>query len=110
MPGDNCSVYGCGTSRRTPGVGIFKIPSSKEDEWRKRFINQVTKTRVIDSQFRSMIENDRVFACERHFEADDVEICKHVHYIYYNLKKFNLTDDFSVSVSQRLFKNWNTNY
>ena len=24
MPGDNCSVVGCGSSRRTQGIGILK--------------------------------------------------------------------------------------
>ena len=31
MPGDNCVMFGCGTSRRTKGVGIWKLPNAKED-------------------------------------------------------------------------------
>ena len=27
MPGVNCSVFGCGSSRRHTGLGIFKLPS-----------------------------------------------------------------------------------
>ena len=38
MPGDNCVMFGCETSRRTKGVGIWKLPNAKEDhkKWRGR--------------------------------------------------------------------------
>ena len=35
----NCTVIGCGTSRRTAAIGIFKLPVAKNDEnkkWRKQ--------------------------------------------------------------------------
>ena len=28
MPGCNRAVFGCGTCRRTKGIGIFKLPRS----------------------------------------------------------------------------------
>jgi len=88
MPGVNCSIYGCGTcrSKKYEGTAIFQIPAirttddSKADEkylqWRKEFLNQITKSRVIDDCFRQMIKADRVYACEKHFKADEFETCK----------------------------------
>ena len=32
MPGVNCAVIGCGSCRRTKGIGIFKLPSAKDDK------------------------------------------------------------------------------
>ena len=77
MPGDNCSVYGCGVSRRKDGIGIFKIPvGQKKLEWRNTFLNAITKTRVVDQAFRIMIEKDRVFACDRHFLESEIKTRK----------------------------------
>ena len=39
--------------------------------------NIVKKTRVIDSDFRDQMRNDRVYTCEKHFAPEDVEICKY---------------------------------
>ena len=39
MPGDNCSVFGCGQCRRQHGVGIFRVPgqpTQKELSWVER--------------------------------------------------------------------------
>ena len=42
MPGANCSIFGCGTSRCNTGIGIFRLPLGKDkkskqarDEWIK---------------------------------------------------------------------------
>ena len=29
MSGVNCAIVDCGTSRRTKGIGIFKLPAAK---------------------------------------------------------------------------------
>lgn len=79
MPGDNCAVFGCGSSRRTKGIGIWKLPAPRNDEykkWREDWLNELTKTRQIDENFESQIGSDRVYTCERHFRQEDVEICK----------------------------------
>lgn len=77
MPGENCSIVGCGASRRIKGIGIFRVPSAvKYKEWRTNWLSQVTKSRVIDSAFREQIENDRVYVCEKHFNPEDIEIRK----------------------------------
>ena len=31
MPGVNCAVIGCGSCRRTKGIGIFKLAPAKDD-------------------------------------------------------------------------------
>ena len=79
MPGVNCAVVDCGTSRRTKGIGIFKLPAAKNDEykkWREEWPSEITKTRVIDKAFREKILNDTVYTCEKHFKAEDIELCK----------------------------------
>ena len=77
MPGNNCSVVGCGSCRRTKGIGIFKLPSEDTNKiWREKWLGEITKTRVIDSKFRELIDKDHVYTCEKHFRGDDIEICK----------------------------------
>ena len=34
-PGDNCVMFGCETSRRTNGVGIWKLPNAKDEDLKK---------------------------------------------------------------------------
>ena len=44
MPGDNCSVFGCGTRRRTKGVGIWKLPRAKNEDhkkWREDLLGEI---------------------------------------------------------------------
>ena len=45
-------------------------------KWRDDWLNEITKTRVIDHDFRRLIANDRLFTCEKHFDLKDIEICK----------------------------------
>ena len=80
MPGVNCSVLGCGSCRRSRGIGIFKLPVAKDEahrKWRNDWLGEVTKAREIDQDFREQIKNDRVHACEKHFKPEDIEICKY---------------------------------
>lgn len=82
MPGENCSVFGCGTCRRTKGIGIWKLPAPRNQEykkWRENWLSQITKTRTFEKDFRKMIDNNKVFTCEKHFKPEDVEICKYTH-------------------------------
>ena len=80
MPGVNCSVLGCGSCRRSKGIGIFKLPVAKDEahrKWRSDWLGEVTKTREIDQDFREQIKNDKVHVCEKHFKPEDIEICKY---------------------------------
>ena len=78
MPGDNCAIVGCGTSRRTKGIGIFKLPFAKNEEyntWPSAWLNEITKSRVTDKAFKEQITRDRVFTCEKHFLPEELETC-----------------------------------
>ena len=80
MPGDDYAVLGCGLCRRTKGIGLWKLPSPKDEahkKWRKEWLSEITKTREIDQDFKKRLEKDRVFTCEKHFEAEDIELCKY---------------------------------
>ena len=35
MPGVNYAVVGCGTCRRTKGIGIFKLSATKNDKYKR---------------------------------------------------------------------------
>ena len=86
IPGDNCSVVGCGTCRRTKGIGIWKLPAARNEayrEWHKDWLNELTKYR--DKDFQRQIENDNVFACEEHFH---IETCKFEHFIIHRVYVF----------------------
>ena len=78
MPGDNCGVNGCGVSRRTKGVGIFQIPGKQNKEWREKWLGELLKVRTVDANFRKQINEDNVYICERHFDKNDIEICKYL--------------------------------
>ena len=89
MPGDNCVVFGCGSCRRTKGIGIWKSPEAKDEahkKWRDDWLSEITKTCEMDHEFRKRIENDKVFTCEKHFDVKDFEICKYGYDIPWKLK------------------------
>ena len=80
MPGVNCAVVGCGSCRGTKGIGIFKLPSAKDDKhkrWRDEWVGELKKTREVDEDFRRKINEDKVYACEKHFKDEVIEICKY---------------------------------
>ena len=79
MPGDNCSVVGCGTCRKTKAIGIWKLPAPRNDayrKWRQDWLNVLKKYRVTDNSFQRQIDNDKVFTCQKHFTECDIEISK----------------------------------
>ena len=79
MPGANCSIYNCCTSRRHSGLGIFKLPAPKDEfhkKWREQLLNIVTRDRVVDAVLQKQIDKDSVHICERHFSPDQLYICK----------------------------------
>ena len=78
MPCVNCAVVGCGSCGGTKGIGIFKLPSAKDDKnkrWRDEWVKK--KTREVDKDFRRKINEDKVYACEKHFNDEVIEICKY---------------------------------
>ena len=82
MPEANCSIFGCGVSRKPKyqGIGIFKIPPASDkskESWRKALLHVVTQDRVVDASFRKQIVQGDLHICERHFEPEEVKICKY---------------------------------
>lgn len=58
----------------------LKLPSARNAEykkWREEWLSAITKTRVIDEDFKKQIDSDKVFTCEKHFNPEDVESCKY---------------------------------
>ena len=75
MPGVNCSIFGCGTSRKHVGVGIFRIPAETDDlskETRQAWINVITKDRVVDEILRGQIDSGMLYVCEKHLKEDEI--------------------------------------
>ena len=88
MPGENCAVFGCGSCRRTKGIGISKLPLAKDEahaKWREEWLSEIKKTRGIDQNFRELIKHDRVYTCEKHFAPEDIETCKYDTYNSFDL-------------------------
>ena len=79
MPGANCSIFGCSTSRREKGVSLFKLPVAKDlfsTKWREELVSIITRDRVLDADLRRQIREDKLHICENHFELDKLYICK----------------------------------
>ena len=80
MPGANCSIFGCGTSRKHVGVGIFRIPSEQDElskKTRVAWINVITKDRVVDDNLRSQINSGNLYVCEKHFKKEEYDCRKY---------------------------------
>ena len=73
MPGANCSIFGCSTSRNHVGIALHRIPK-KDDEyscnWREKLIQIITRDRVVDPSLRRQIEKRNLCICELHFSDD----------------------------------------
>lgn len=83
MPGENCSIYGCGTCRRPQfkGMSIFQVPEFRKgpgneahNKWRIDFLNEVAATRLSDAEYKTIINSNNVYACELHFSVEDYNI------------------------------------
>ena len=77
MPGANCCLPQCGTSRRTKGCGIFKLPQRKDEfyqKWNEKMLQIIKKYRVEDENFKIQVKNGSVYICERHFLPEDIEL------------------------------------
>ena len=82
MPGDNCAFNQCGTSRRSKGIGLFKLPTPRHSddvetkEWREKVLAVLKKYRVEDEGFKRQLAANTLHICEKHFRPEDIEICK----------------------------------
>ena len=71
MPGANCSIYGCTTSRYSQGMATFGLPKGEDTynmEWRAKLVHIITKDRVIDQPLKKQIEKKTLHVCELHFQ------------------------------------------
>ena len=62
--------------RKTKGIGIWKLPAPRNEtykKWRLDWLNQLTISREIDKNFQRLIDNDRVYTCEKHFKPSYFE-------------------------------------
>ena len=92
MPGANCSIRGCSSSRRSKGIIIFNIPpknlklkDAEQEKQRNDMINIITRDREIDSDLRRQINEDRLHICEKHFQPDEMYYCKFIFNLYKSL-------------------------
>ena len=79
MPGENSAVLGCGSPRRTKVIGIWKRPAPEDEahkKWSNEWLQQITRSRDMDRHFIELLAKHRVFTCEKHFEPQDIEMCK----------------------------------
>ena len=77
MPGANCTIFGCSTSRKTKGCGIFKLPAPTSEfnkKWRADLLNIITKNRLVDESLKRQISENTVHICEKHFHPDQLYI------------------------------------
>ena len=75
MPGANCAIFGCSTSRKTKGLAIFRVPTGDDEyskTWRERIVNIITKDRVIDKGLKNQIDKRTLFTCELHYPEEDL--------------------------------------
>ena len=73
MPGANCCIPLCGTSRRHKRIGIFGIIAATDQkitEWRKNLLGEIKKTREVDKVFHEQILKNSVKICEMHFKPE----------------------------------------
>ena len=79
MPGADCCIVNCGTSRYHKDISLFKIPTPKDDaniKWRREMMNVITRDREHDASFTEQIDKDKLHICERHFSPEQFYICK----------------------------------
>jgi hypothetical protein len=66
MPGANCSIFGCSTSRKSKGTSIFRVPTGDDEysqKWRQKIVH-------IDHNLKRQIENKSLHTCELHYPEE----------------------------------------
>ena len=78
MPGSNCAIPGCGTTRRSKfsGISLFGLPPNNSEDsekmkWREELLSIITKYRVVDEGLKKQICNNTLKICEKHFNDDE---------------------------------------
>ena len=79
MPGVNCAIPRCSTSRATTGVAFLGIPKDNDEynvNWRKNIVDMITKIRVVDASLKRKIERS-LHLCEEHYPEEKLIRCKY---------------------------------
>ena len=79
MPGNNCAINECGTSRREAGVGIFGLPDESKEhykEWRQKTLAVILKYRENNAEFKELLRKKSVFTCYKHYDESEIVVCK----------------------------------
>ena len=78
MPGANCAISGCGTTRRSKftGISLFGLPPNNTEDsekirWWSELLRLITKYRVVDESLKKQISNNNLKICEKHFNDDE---------------------------------------
>lgn len=79
MPGSNCALFGCSTSRRHEH-SLFKIPTvnardsehtaASKRKAREEWLRLVLRTREMDADLKQQIEANNIYICELHFKPE----------------------------------------
>ena len=80
MPGDNCAIPGCSTSRATLGVALLGIPKNNDEHnvnWRKNVVDMITKIRVVDASLKRQTERKSLHLYEKHYPKEKLIRCKY---------------------------------
>ena len=75
MPGGNCAIYGCNTSRIHVGISLHKVPQKDDDyssNWRRKLVDIIVKDRELDASLKKQIEKKNLYICELHFTEDQL--------------------------------------
>ena len=59
MPGANCAIFGCGTSRKQK-ISIF-AKGEFYKKWNRDILNIITWDRVVDEKLKKLIHENKLF-------------------------------------------------
>ena len=63
----------------------IKLPAFRNEAykiWHENWLSELTKYRVVDAEFKALIENGSVYTCEKHFKPKEIETCKLFIFVY----------------------------
>ena len=70
MPGENCLIFNCHSSRAAPGISLFRVPTKDGEysaNWSNKIVIAITSDRVIDGNLKRQIKNRTLHTCELHY-------------------------------------------
>ena len=73
MPGENCSIFNCHSSKAAPGISLFRVPTKDGEysaNWSNKIVVAITSDRVIDGNLKRQIKNRTLHTCELHYPQE----------------------------------------